>query len=617
MATRPVAVSAAEGFFLFLMEDGTVRYQGPGSTSYKDILKTLNEVQAISVGYSHALALRKDGTVVSWGRNAYGECNVPPGLKAVAIAAGGDLSMALTPDGTVQKWGDLWNLKFPPNLVAKAIAAGYGNYAIIRADGSVFSSGTLVSPPAGLIATAVAVGRFLGAAITPEGKVILWGDKDATSYFPTQPVQNVKSVAVGSRCGIALHTDGTVTTWGPPNSGLEVPPDLGPVVAVSAAGTYFVAVTSLGKIRVWGKNPPATPAIEAAPSDPSLFESVPYTPPVFRPLPAQPIPDAMKPHIPQRIPPGFEVRPYPGDDGEVIPLWITTIPKGTLLFRGFNTSHQLTEDIAGIRTGNTYCCSAHYMVYFYPFPFVDATVKPYGQYAVYVLLHDIKLACFMGPAPLSRADRLIEGMPHTACNKVNFGCGLKGREYDPCLTDAFQAANPDVVGMIGIARQDRIAFQKQVVTDPHYKTYVGQYTDSHSLVGGIPELVLMPHTRALAKDAVTTIAELTSYASKATPYLNYALLHVMKRTDDTIKSFIDQLLSPEGFPYQESHIHAKLNQETGFYQILELSTPFPVADTVHYAGPGFRFTRPSSVRTGARRTRRRHPREKQTRRHRV
>ena len=38
---------------------------------------------------AHSLALLSDGSVIAWGRNSAGQCNVPAGLTgAIAIAAG-------------------------------------------------------------------------------------------------------------------------------------------------------------------------------------------------------------------------------------------------------------------------------------------------------------------------------------------------------------------------------------------------------------------------------------------------------------------------------------------------------------------------------------------------
>lgn len=57
-------------------------------------------------GEFHCLALKADGTVVAWGSNEEGQCNVPPGLSnVVAIAAGSDHSVAAKADGTIVGWG--------------------------------------------------------------------------------------------------------------------------------------------------------------------------------------------------------------------------------------------------------------------------------------------------------------------------------------------------------------------------------------------------------------------------------------------------------------------------------------------------------------------------------
>lgn len=67
---------------------------------------TLSNVIAISAGYRHNLAVKSDGTVVAWGDNGHGQCNVPPTLNNVVdVAAGTYHSLALKSDGTVVAWG--------------------------------------------------------------------------------------------------------------------------------------------------------------------------------------------------------------------------------------------------------------------------------------------------------------------------------------------------------------------------------------------------------------------------------------------------------------------------------------------------------------------------------
>jgi hypothetical protein len=51
---------------------------------------------AIAAGERQSLALKGDGTVVAWGDNYYGQCNLPRGLSGVvSIAASRELSLAL------------------------------------------------------------------------------------------------------------------------------------------------------------------------------------------------------------------------------------------------------------------------------------------------------------------------------------------------------------------------------------------------------------------------------------------------------------------------------------------------------------------------------------------
>lgn len=63
------------------------------------------QIAQISSGTDHHLALREDGTVVAWGDNTQGECDVPAGLtNIISIAAGADFSLALRGDGIVMAW---------------------------------------------------------------------------------------------------------------------------------------------------------------------------------------------------------------------------------------------------------------------------------------------------------------------------------------------------------------------------------------------------------------------------------------------------------------------------------------------------------------------------------
>ena len=96
------AIAASGHQSVALKSDGTVVSWGDGA----GVPEELGDVIAIAAGNYHKLALKSDGTVVAWGDNAWGQLNVPEGLSEVtAIAGGYGHSLALKSDGTVVAWG--------------------------------------------------------------------------------------------------------------------------------------------------------------------------------------------------------------------------------------------------------------------------------------------------------------------------------------------------------------------------------------------------------------------------------------------------------------------------------------------------------------------------------
>ncbi|MDO8535848.1 MAG: RCC1 repeat-containing protein [Candidatus Omnitrophota bacterium] len=127
-----IAIAAGEWNGMALQIDGSVwvwggnKYgqmaEGNIDNPYVPRLPTkiegLSDIVAISMGYFHAMALRSDGSVWSWGDNAYGELGDDTTIASyepiqvqnidnvVAIGAGGNQSVVLKNDGTVWMWGD-------------------------------------------------------------------------------------------------------------------------------------------------------------------------------------------------------------------------------------------------------------------------------------------------------------------------------------------------------------------------------------------------------------------------------------------------------------------------------------------------------------------------------
>jgi hypothetical protein len=159
-----------------------------------------------TVGVSHSVAIRSDGTAVAWGWNYYGACNVPP----------------------------------PPIGVRYVNAScSYYRTDLVRDDGAITSvgyniQGTLNPPqsPAGLRFVEVATAAARSAALRSDGDVVLWGAPinvgvvPGAVLFPPLPfgVYYVE-IAGGHHQLVARRSDGRVVVCGDLQRGEgDVPP---------------------------------------------------------------------------------------------------------------------------------------------------------------------------------------------------------------------------------------------------------------------------------------------------------------------------------------------------------------------------------------------------------
>jgi hypothetical protein len=61
---------------------------------------------ALAGGWYHSLGLKADGSIIAWGYNDYGQCDVPaPNGDFVAVAGGYSHSLGLKADGSIVAWG--------------------------------------------------------------------------------------------------------------------------------------------------------------------------------------------------------------------------------------------------------------------------------------------------------------------------------------------------------------------------------------------------------------------------------------------------------------------------------------------------------------------------------
>ncbi|MBI4946949.1 MAG: T9SS type A sorting domain-containing protein [Bacteroidetes bacterium] len=234
---------------VYQLGDGTtterrtpVQVLGPGGVGF------LTGIIQVSSGYQHSLALKSDSTVWAWGNNPSGQLGdgtttnrstpvqvVGPGgvgflTGIVAVSSGNDFSIALKNDGTVWAWG-------------KNAEGALGNNS---------PGNTPSSTPVQVLAGASGCGTYLcnifaidaGAdhvlAVKNDGTVWAWGNNffgqlgnglapvfAGGCWCIKTPVQvvtgasgcttnlcNITDISAGYNQSIALRNDGTVWAWG-------------------------------------------------------------------------------------------------------------------------------------------------------------------------------------------------------------------------------------------------------------------------------------------------------------------------------------------------------------------------------------------------------------------
>ncbi|MHC5212511.1 MAG: RCC1 domain-containing protein [Planctomycetota bacterium] len=235
----------SHGYSLARLSDGSVVAWGSNWGGQIDVpaLPPGLTYTGLAAGPGHALALRSDGSLVAWGDDTCGQCNVPAlpaGVTYVEASAGGPAwsyedwdgcygnssgvcgrSVALRSDGSVVTWGlplqgtpDVPAL--PAGLTYVEVSAGADHMAARRSDGSVVAWGANdagqcdVPPlPAGLTYAGVSAGMNNTTAWLSDGSLVEWGSPlaFASGLFSAPPLPpGVSYVELAAGGGSHLHS---------------------------------------------------------------------------------------------------------------------------------------------------------------------------------------------------------------------------------------------------------------------------------------------------------------------------------------------------------------------------------------------------------------------------
>jgi alpha-tubulin suppressor-like RCC1 family protein len=222
---------------------------GTTSTDVPPAAVPLSSAVKVSAGISYTLAVRSDGTALSWGNNSNGQlgdgtttprlfpgpvacgaaagdvahCSAEGRLKGVSrVAAGNGISLALLDDGMVMAWGNQTAFNGNVNSATPVyVVCG-------AATGANCSGGRLTN------ARAISAAFSHGLVLLDDGSVVAWGTNNNGNLGNNQPAisssipvqvlglgagSGVTSIATGQNFSLALKDDGSVVAWGGNGSG--------------------------------------------------------------------------------------------------------------------------------------------------------------------------------------------------------------------------------------------------------------------------------------------------------------------------------------------------------------------------------------------------------------
>jgi hypothetical protein len=215
----------------------------------------------LAAGGFHTVGFRSDGTVVTAGSNAHGQCNVEGWTDIVQIAAGGFHTVGVRADGTVVAVG--WQYEGMCDVGGWTnifqVAAGGAHTVGLKSDGTVVAAGWNkygqcdVGSRSWTDIIQVAGGWDHTVGLRSDGTAVAAGS-NAYGQCDVGGWTDIIQVAAGSWYTVGLRTDGTVVAVGDNTYGECNVVLWSSILQVAAGNWHTVGLKSDGTVVAVGDN---------------------------------------------------------------------------------------------------------------------------------------------------------------------------------------------------------------------------------------------------------------------------------------------------------------------------------------------------------------------------